>query len=338
MSLVKVAIDSLLSIQQTMRKAWDDIVNIKLEVDYYCYCFEWDDPVGRNFIAKYEEGIAPIKEKLLPMLEQYADYLSKLMMNISEYAEASHIHISGTEDIMNVLPKGTPIDPITIAPDAVPHIPNETLQPINTDSVIPAPEEYSGTWELQPGEQITLDDGSVIEVSSIPNGCGTVEGFGHWAGRTGAGVDAFLNSVPIVAPVIAGGVALVGIVGGLAAGSVFGPVGSTAGAVAGGASALIAISETGQVLNPKEYLRLNNGACADHDICYVYGDKFVCEQNLRNDGGRFMSIFTSKYGGSAYEHAQREGEDSQIYIGKAQIISGKRIILPEGYVLRPIVR
>lgn len=136
MAIAKVTIDSLLSMQQTMRKAWSDIVDIKLEVDYYCYCFEWDDPVGRNFIAKYEEGMAPIKEKHLPMLEQYADYLGKLTATVEEFSETPHMHITGGENIASIFPKGTPTDPITIASGAVPHIPNETLQPIESDPEI----------------------------------------------------------------------------------------------------------------------------------------------------------------------------------------------------------
>lgn len=143
MALAKVTIESLLSMQQTMKKAWNDIVDIKLEVDYYCYCFEWDDPIGRYFIAKYEEGMAPIKEKLLPMLEQYADYLGKLTTKIEEFSETPHMHITGGENIASILPKGTPTDPITIAPNAVPHIPNETLQPMESSSEIPIKEEPS---------------------------------------------------------------------------------------------------------------------------------------------------------------------------------------------------
>jgi hypothetical protein len=231
-------------------------------------------------------------------------------ITIGEYAEMSHIHITGTEDIVRVLPKGTPTDPIVLDHGAVPHIPDEPLQPINPDSVIPAIEEFSGTWKLQPGEQITLDDGSVIEITSIPNGCGTTEGIGHWAGQTGAGVDAFMNYSPV-----AEDVALVGI-------------------ATGGVTGIIAISEAGKILNPQEFQRLNDEACAMHDICYVQGDKFLCEQNLHNDGGRFMSIGTSLFGGPAYKEAQKEGLNSQMYIKKAEIMSGKRIILPEGYWAR----
>ena len=114
MAIAKVTIDSLRSLLQTMRKAWSDIVDIKLEVDYYCYCFEWDDPVGRSFIARYEEGMAPIKEELLPMLEKYADYLEELTIKAEEYSETPHMYIAGGENIESILPKGSGSDPVKI--------------------------------------------------------------------------------------------------------------------------------------------------------------------------------------------------------------------------------
>ncbi len=310
MAIAKVTIDALTQMANTLRQNADGILATKEQMDTELYSIPWDDPIGLNFINRYEEDFKPLKEKLIPNIESYLRYLENMGITIGEYAEMSHIHITGTEDIVRVLPKGTPTDPIVLDHGAVPHIPDEPLQPINPDSVIPAIEEFSGTWKLQPGEQITLDDGSVIEITSIPNGCGTTEGIGHWAGQTGAGVDAFMNYSPV-----AEDVALVGI-------------------ATGGVTGIIAISEAGKILNPQEFQRLNDEACAMHDICYVQGDKFLCEQNLHNDGGRFMSIGTSLFGGPAYKEAQKEGLNSQMYIKKAEIMSGKRIILPEGYWAR----
>lgn len=310
MALAKVTIEALSQMANTLRQSADDILATKEQMDNELRSFPWDDPIGWTFINRYEDDFKPLKEKLIPNIESYLNYLGSIGITVGEYAEMSHIHITGTEDIVGVLPKGTPTDPVVLDHGAVPHIPDEPLQPINPDSVIPATEEFSGTWELQPGEQIALDDGSVIEITSIPNGCGTTEGIGHWAGQTGAGVDAFMNYSPV-----AKGVALVGI-------------------ATGGVAGIIAISEAGKILNPEEFQRLNDEACAMHDICYVQGDKFVCEQNLYNDGGRFMSIGTTLFGGSAYKDAQREGLISQMYITKAEIMSGKRIILPVGYWAR----
>lgn len=315
MAITKVLVDSLVLLRQTMKQAWDDIVDIKLEVDHYCYNFEWDDPVGRSFIAKYEEGMAPIKEKLLPMLEKYGEYLDGLTMNVDEYSGGtSHIHISGGETIERVIPKGTPTDPIVLDPNATVRIPNDTLQPLESEFVFPTTEEFGGTWELQPGEQITLENDIVVEVSPIANGCGTEKGFGHWAGQTGAGIDAFMNSFE--APDAVKDVAFIGV------------------ASVGGVGGLIALSKAGEVLNPDEFRRLNDEACAMHDICYVEGDKFVCEENLRRDGGRIMSTFTSLFGGGAYKDAQKLGKDSKTFISKAQMMSGKKIILPEGWFLK----
>ena len=310
MALAKVTIEALTQMANTLRQSADDILATKEQMDSELRSFPWEDPIGLSFINRYEEDFKPLKEKLIPNIESYLIYLENIGITIGEYAEMSHIHITGTEDIMRVLPKGTPTDPVVLDHGTVPRIPNDPLQPINPDSVIPATEEYSGTWKLQPDEQIALDDRTVIEITPIPNGCGTTEGIGHWAGQTGAGVDAFMNYSPV-----AKGAALVGI-------------------ATGGVAGIIAISAAGKILNPEEFQRLNDEACAMHDICYVQGDKFVCEQNLHNDGGRFMSIGTYLFGGSAYKEAQIEGLNSQMYIKKAEIMSGKRIILPEGYWAR----
>ncbi|MBQ3355486.1 MAG: hypothetical protein IJG41_10125, partial [Bacteroidales bacterium] len=310
MALAKVTIEALTQMANTLRQSADDILLTKEQMDRELYSIPWDDPIGLNFINRYEEDFMPLKEKLIPDIKSYLNYLENIGITVGEYAEMSHIHITGTEDIVRVLPKGTPVDPVVLDHGTVPRIPNDPLQPINPDSVIPATEEYSGTWKLQPDEQIALDDRTVIEITPIPNGCGTTEGIGHWAGQTGAGVDAFMNYSPV-----AKGAALVGI-------------------ATGGVAGIIAISAAGKILNPEEFQRLNDEACAMHDICYVQGDKFVCEQNLHNDGGRFMSIGTSLFGGPAYKEAQIEGLNSQMYIKKAEIMSGKRIILPEGYWAR----
>lgn len=316
MALTKVNIEALLSLQQTLKKAWSNIVDIKLELDHYCYNFEWEDPVGRNFIDRYEAGMRPIKSKLIPELEQYMDYLSKLTINIDDYTDTSRIHITGGEDIESVLPQGTPLDFITIDKDAVPHISNETLHPLNDSFIIPNADEFSNIYELLPGEQIKLDNGTVAEVVPIANGCGTENGFEHWAAQTGAGIDAALNSSN-TAPIAVGGIALVGLV--------------TGGAI-GGVASLIAISESGRLLNPEEFDRLNNEVCAAHDICYVEGEKVTCEKEFYNNGGRFMSFFTSRYGDKAYKEAQQAGIVSKEILEK--IKQGKKVVLPEGYILK----
>ena len=89
MALTKVTVDALLSLRKTMKQACDNMVEIKQEVDSFCYGFEWDDPIGRSFILKYEEGMKPIKEKLLPMLEQYYGYLGELTGSVGEYNETN---------------------------------------------------------------------------------------------------------------------------------------------------------------------------------------------------------------------------------------------------------
>ncbi len=308
MAQAKVTIESLTQMAEILRQSADDILGTKEQMDNELYNIPWDDPIGLTFISKYEEDFKPLKEKLIPNINNYIQYMKDEGLVVSEYSGESigGLGVIGAAGAgaagAGAKGKGVTSNGIKDSHD----------KQINTDSVIPTEEEFNETLELQPYEQIVLNDGTVIEITPIPNGCGTTKGIGHWAGQTGAGVDAFMNLSPV-----ATGVALVGI-------------------VTGGPAGIIAIAEAGKILNPKEFQRLNDEACAMHDICYVQGDKFVCEKNLYNDGGRFMSIGTSLLGGPDYKEAQREGLNSQMYLKKSEIMKGKRIILPEGYWARMI--
>ena len=49
----------------------------------------WDDPVAQKFKAQYEEGLAPVKKKLLPALDKYQLFLKELARRTEVYAEVN---------------------------------------------------------------------------------------------------------------------------------------------------------------------------------------------------------------------------------------------------------
>lgn len=320
MSQSKVTLDSLTLLSNELRNNAESILSIKDDMDTLLNSFVWDDPVAISFKERYEEGLKPITNKLIPNIENYLGYISQLGGTVEEYSGGSSIHIAGGSGIAQVLPKGSKVDPITIDADAKVHIPDTPIKSINEGFVVPSNEAFAETWELKPGEVVRMDEDLSFEVVPIANGCGTENGFGRWAGQTGAGIDAYMNSVENGSAKVAGAV-LVGI--------------ATAG-VTGGVVALVGISKQGKVMNPDEFKRLNDQACAAHDICYVEGDKLTCDDNFERDGGRFSSRFTRWFGGGAYEDAQREGVESQYYADKIEIESGKKIIVPQGYLLKAV--
>lgn len=301
MALAKVTIEALTQMANILRQSADDILATKEQMDNALHSFPWDDPIGRAFIIKYEEDFKPLKEKLIPNIEKYIQYMQNEGVIVAEY---SGENLGG----MGVVGVG--------ASGAIPHITNEMHLPLDDRFIIPNTDEFSDTFELLPGDQIKLDNGTVAEVVPIANGCGTENGFARWAAQTGAGIDAALNSSKM-APVAVGGIALVGF---------------ASGGVIGGINSLIAISKSGKLLNPEEFDRLNNEVCAAHDICYVEGDKVTCEKEFYKNGGRFMSIFTYTYGNKAYKEAQQTGIVSKEILER--IKQGKKVVLPNGYLLK----
>lgn len=318
MAISKVTIDALTQMSERLRQSSESILSTKSDMDLQLNSFIWDDPVAIAFKNDYQERLKPITNKLVPNLQDYISYMKNLGGTIEEYTGGSSIHITGGDNIARVLPKGSIVDPIQIDSNAKVSIPDIPLEPINSDYTIPPTEAFSETWELTAGEEIKLDDEFTLEVVPIANGCGTESGFGHWAGQAGAGVDAYMNTSD-KGPIIVAGAAMVGF---------------AAAGVGGGLATLVGISEKGKVVNPDEFKRLNEQACAAHDICYVEGDKLTCDKNFSKDGGRFSSIFTTLFGGKAYESAQVEGADSKFYADKIEIETGKKIIVPEGYLLK----
>lgn len=318
MSLSKVTSEALSLLSKELRNDADAFLSIKDEMDNALNSFVWDDPVAISFKERYQEGLKPITNKLIPNIENYLEYISQIGGTVDAYSGNSSIHIAGGSEISQVLPKGSKVDPVVIGPDAKVHIPDTPIEPVGEEFVIPSTEAFAETWELKPGEVVSFDDDLSFEVVPIANGCGTEKGFGHWAGQTGAGIDAYMNASEN-GPSKVAGAALVGL--------------ATAG-FTGGLIALVGISNKGKVMNPDEFKRLNNQACAAHDICYVEGDKLICDSNFKKDGGRFSSFFTRWFGGGAYADAQREGVESQYYADKIEIESGKKIIVPDGYLLK----
>jgi hypothetical protein len=65
MPQAKASIAELQSLKTTLKKAWSDIVDVKLRADYFCYCFDWNDEAGRRFVERYEKQIEPIDSSKL---------------------------------------------------------------------------------------------------------------------------------------------------------------------------------------------------------------------------------------------------------------------------------
>lgn len=85
MAQAKVSIEALVRMAQTLRQGADDILSSKADMDTQLRSFVWDDPIGLSFAAKYEEDFKPLKEKFIPAIEDYLDYINNLGLEISEY-------------------------------------------------------------------------------------------------------------------------------------------------------------------------------------------------------------------------------------------------------------
>lgn len=85
MALAKVTIEALTQMANTLRQSADDILATKEQMDNELHSFPWDDPIGLSFINRYEEDFKPLKEKLIPNIENYVQYLNEEGMIVSEY-------------------------------------------------------------------------------------------------------------------------------------------------------------------------------------------------------------------------------------------------------------
>lgn len=89
MSLAKVTIEALTQMANTLRQSADDILVTKEQMDSELYSIPWDDPIGLNFINRYEEDFKPLKETLIPNIEEYIQYMNQEGMIVSEYSGES---------------------------------------------------------------------------------------------------------------------------------------------------------------------------------------------------------------------------------------------------------
>ena len=121
MAQTKATSDALMAMSEQLRLSAEQIQAAKASMNNQLHSFSWDDPVGIAFINDYHEKMKPIDNKLLPALEGYSVHLERLVGGIEEYNGGSAIHITGTENIARVLPKGSGVDPITISADSKVH-------------------------------------------------------------------------------------------------------------------------------------------------------------------------------------------------------------------------
>lgn len=89
MALAKVTIEALTQMANILRQSADDILATKEQMDNELRSFPWDDPIGLNFINRYEEDFKPLKEKLIPNIEDYIQYMNQEGMIVSDYSGES---------------------------------------------------------------------------------------------------------------------------------------------------------------------------------------------------------------------------------------------------------
>ena len=138
MAQTKATSDALLAMAEQLRQSAEQIQAAKASMNNQLHSFSWDDPVGIAFINDYHEKMKPIDNKLLPALEVYSDYLERLVGGIEEYNGGSAIHITGTENIARVLPKGSGVDPITLNENASINTPQTPLQRVSSNESLAA--------------------------------------------------------------------------------------------------------------------------------------------------------------------------------------------------------
>lgn len=86
MALAKATIESLVQMANVLRQSADEILSSKSEMDGQLVSFVWDDPVAVAFKGQYEEDFRPLKEKLIPNIEQYLEYIRSLSIELDAYS------------------------------------------------------------------------------------------------------------------------------------------------------------------------------------------------------------------------------------------------------------
>lgn len=295
MSQSKVTIDSLTLLSNELRNNAESILSIKDDMDTLLNSFVWDDPVAISFKERYEEGLKPITNKLIPNIENYLGYISQLGGTIEEYSGDSSIHIAGGSGIAHVLPKGSKVDPITIGADTRVHIPDSPIEEVSSDSMT-IPETVPRVEIDEP----ILVDGREIELVLDANGMGTQEGFGHVAGRLGAGIDSLANHSKVVSGVAKGASQVVDSCITSASGL------AKPGACVGAAATLVGLGALGIVTTPEGVEQLDREAGDPHDVCYLKQlGRDYCDDKLE-EKAPISAGFVRRFGGKAYKEAGEE--------------------------------
>lgn len=86
MALAKVTIEALSQMANILRQSAEDILLTKEQMDSELYSIPWDDPIGLSFISRYEEDFKPLKNKLVPNIESYIQYMQSEGVVVSEYS------------------------------------------------------------------------------------------------------------------------------------------------------------------------------------------------------------------------------------------------------------
>lgn len=84
MAKSKATAETLTMFSGTLKNNREDILRVMESMDRALQ-FQWDDPVGNAFRAKYYEDLKPIESILVNNLASYSTYLDREAAIINEY-------------------------------------------------------------------------------------------------------------------------------------------------------------------------------------------------------------------------------------------------------------
>jgi len=87
MAQTKVTASLLRDFAQTLRTEKDRFQSIKSSMDQKLTSFLWEDPIATRFKSQYQEGLAPVEQKLIPAMDNYQVHLNKEAGVIEEWLQ-----------------------------------------------------------------------------------------------------------------------------------------------------------------------------------------------------------------------------------------------------------
>lgn len=92
MEKIRVSQEVLVHMANVLKKAAEDIMTLKSQMDSALIDFLWEDPTGVRFkTIKYPEGFKPLQSELIPQLDDFIKHLAQLDAHVSGYAGTAAI-------------------------------------------------------------------------------------------------------------------------------------------------------------------------------------------------------------------------------------------------------